>query len=108
MDFIYRCTHVGRPLRYFITPEFNCVLTSTLLFSFIFSKQEKYTEARDVLKDISTKNLDWPEAIWEAWLTFEHIHGSMTDLEACMDKIERAQQQVNTRLAKVGIRVGEA
>ena len=70
-------------------------------------KQEKYTEAREVLKDISTKNVDWPEAIWEAWLTFEHLHGSMTDLEACLDKIERAQQQVNTRRAKV-IHVGEA
>lgn len=47
------------------------------------------------------KNLDWPEAIWEAWIAFEHLRGSVEDLDACLDKIEKAQYQVNSRRAKV-------
>ena len=47
------------------------------------------------------KNLDWPEAIWEAWLSFEHLHGSVDEVDACLDKIEKAQYQVNARRAKV-------
>lgn len=69
----------------------------------MYRKQEKYVEAREVFREVSTKNLDWPEAIWEAWLTFEHLHGSLPDVQDCMDKIERAQQQVAARRAKVSI-----
>jgi hypothetical protein len=54
-----------------------------------------------VFRDIANKNLDWPEAIWEAWLSFEHAHGSLDELEDCMDKVEQAQTQVNIRRAKV-------
>lgn len=48
------------------------------------------------------KNLDWPEAIWEAWISFEHLHGSVDQVNACLDKVEKAQYQVNVRRAKVG------
>jgi squamous cell carcinoma antigen recognized by T-cells 3 len=47
------------------------------------------------------KNLDWPEAIWEAWILFEHLHGSVELVDACLDKVEKAQYQVNIRRAKV-------
>jgi squamous cell carcinoma antigen recognized by T-cells 3 len=47
------------------------------------------------------KNLDWPEAIWEAWLSFEHLYGSVHEVDECLDKIEKAQYQVNTRRTKV-------
>lgn len=47
------------------------------------------------------KNLDWPEAIWDAWISFEQLHGSVIELEDALDRIQRAQTQVNNRRAKV-------
>lgn len=61
----------------------------------------KYEEARKVFRDVSTKNIDWPEAVWEAWLAFEHVHGLASGLQNCIDRIEKAQQQVNAKRAKV-------
>ena len=51
-----------------------------------------YDEARKVFRDVAPKNLDWPEAVWEAWSAFEHVHGSLEELEDCLDRIERAQK----------------
>jgi hypothetical protein len=36
--------------------------------------------------DIHTKQIDWPEAIWDAWALFEHLHGSVTDIENCLEQ----------------------
>lgn len=47
------------------------------------------------------KHLDWSEAIWEAWISFEQLYGSVEEIDYCLDKIEKAQYQVNTRRAKV-------
>ncbi|KAF9497742.1 hypothetical protein BDN71DRAFT_1504719 [Pleurotus eryngii] len=66
----------------------------------ILTKQDKHDAARAVYKDIHTKNLDWPEVIWDAWLTFEHLYGTVQDIEYCLDRIEKAQYQVNMRRAK--------
>lgn len=57
-------------------------------------------KARATFKDAAFKNLDWPEAILEAWLTFEHLHGSVKDVDACLDTIGQAQHKINTRRAK--------
>ncbi|KAF8187328.1 hypothetical protein K438DRAFT_1972956 [Mycena galopus ATCC 62051] len=46
------------------------------------------------------KTLDWPEAIWEAWLAFEHLHGSVQQIDLCGDKVQKAQYVVNMRHAK--------
>lgn len=56
--------------------------------------------ARTVFSDLVYKNLDWPEAIWESWIAFEHQYGSVEELEACLDKVEKAQAQINMRRAK--------
>ncbi|KAI0081583.1 hypothetical protein K474DRAFT_1703756 [Panus rudis PR-1116 ss-1] len=64
------------------------------------TKLEHYDTARKTFKDIALKNLDWPEAIWEAWVQFEHLHGSVKDIEECLDRIEKARAQVNARRAK--------
>ena len=66
-------------------------------------RKDEYDEARSVFSDLAYKDLDWPEAIWEAWVSFEHQHGSIEELEACLDKVERAQYQINMRRAKVSI-----
>ena len=59
-----------------------------------------YDDARKVFRDIANKNLDWPEAIWESWVAFEQLHGSVEQLEDCLDRVERARTQVNARRAK--------
>lgn len=67
------------------------------------SKHLQFDEARKVFTDIHTKQLDWPEAIWEAWVSFEHLHGTLEEIESCLDKIEKAQYQTNARRAKVSL-----
>ena len=54
-----------------------------------------------MFKDICMKNLDWPEAMWDAWLAFEQLHGSVDELEHAMDKVEFAQGQTSLRRQKV-------
>ncbi|KLO06957.1 hypothetical protein SCHPADRAFT_670625 [Schizopora paradoxa] len=62
--------------------------------------QGKIDEARAVYAEVAGKKVDWPEAIFDAWESFEHLHGSLESLQDCLQKVERAQQQVNTRRAK--------
>ncbi|TFK40639.1 hypothetical protein BDQ12DRAFT_601697 [Crucibulum laeve] len=63
-------------------------------------KNEQYDEARGVFMDIHLKQFDWPEAIWEAWISFEHLHGTLEEVETCLDKVEKAQYQLNLRRVK--------
>ncbi|KAL1745101.1 hypothetical protein HDZ31DRAFT_37139 [Schizophyllum fasciatum] len=63
-------------------------------------KQRNTDAARQVFSEVHGKHLDWPEAVWDAWLNFEHMHGSVDDIDDCLDKIERARYQVNARRAK--------
>ncbi|KAG6841698.1 hypothetical protein C0991_007968 [Blastosporella zonata] len=69
-------------------------------------KYQQYERAEKVFLDIHTKNLDWPEAIWEAWINFEQLYGSVEGLEQCLDKVETAQYQVNVRRAKEAEKAG--
>ncbi|KAF9811778.1 hypothetical protein IEO21_06434 [Rhodonia placenta] len=66
----------------------------------ILIKQGLYVDARNVFRDVCAKNLDWSEALWEAWVSFEQLHGSVEEFEDCLDRIERAQFQVAARRAK--------
>ncbi|KIM54604.1 hypothetical protein SCLCIDRAFT_136495 [Scleroderma citrinum Foug A] len=56
--------------------------------------------ARSTFKDVSTKNLDYPEALWDAWINFEYAHGSLASLEDTMARIERARTQAEARRMK--------
>ena len=64
------------------------------------SKQHLYNDARTVFRDVANKNLDWPEAIWDAWIQFEQVFGSVEELEDCLDRVERARERVNMKRAK--------
>ncbi|KZP31530.1 hypothetical protein FIBSPDRAFT_776202 [Athelia psychrophila] len=63
-------------------------------------RAEKQKTARAIFSDIAMKQLDWPEAVWDAWIAFEHQHGTVEQLEACLDKVEKAQYSVNMHRAK--------
>ncbi|EGN98450.1 hypothetical protein SERLA73DRAFT_169409 [Serpula lacrymans var. lacrymans S7.3] len=71
-----------------------------IAYTDVLIKTDRYDLARATFQDICMKNIDWPEAIWEAWLAFEHLYGSVESIEACMDRVERAQYQVNMRRSK--------
>ncbi|KAI0769831.1 RNA-binding protein Prp24 [Fomes fomentarius] len=66
----------------------------------VLIRQHLYDDARQVFREIAMRNLDWPEAIWDAWISFEQLHGSVIELEDALDRIQRAQTQVNNRRAK--------
>ncbi|KAI0771140.1 RNA-binding protein Prp24 [Trametes elegans] len=66
----------------------------------VLIKQHMHDDARKVFRDIAMKNLDWPEAVWDAWLAFEQLYGSVEQIEDALDRVERAQTQVNARRAK--------
>ncbi|KAI0669180.1 RNA-binding protein Prp24 [Trametes maxima] len=66
----------------------------------ILTKQRMYEDARKVFRDIAPKHLDWPEAVWDAWVSFEQLYGSVEQIEEALDRVERAQIQVNARRAK--------
>ncbi|KAF9527604.1 hypothetical protein CPB83DRAFT_934295 [Crepidotus variabilis] len=70
-------------------------------------KHQKHNEARQLFSEISTKNLDWPEALWDAWISFEQLHGSVETIDEAMDKVEKAQQAVQTKRAKEAKRAAE-
>ncbi|KAI6044840.1 hypothetical protein EDC04DRAFT_2560886 [Pisolithus marmoratus] len=53
--------------------------------------------ARSTFEEISTKNLDYPEALWDAWINFEYAHGSLASLEEALARIERTRTQVEAR-----------
>ncbi|KAJ7855952.1 hypothetical protein B0H14DRAFT_2353000 [Mycena olivaceomarginata] len=74
--------------------------TAWISYTDALIKNSQLDKARKTFIDLHLKNLDWPEAVWEAWLAFEHLHGSVEQIDACGDKIEKAQYVVNTRRAK--------
>ncbi|KAF9454778.1 hypothetical protein P691DRAFT_716623 [Macrolepiota fuliginosa MF-IS2] len=69
-------------------------------------KNQKYDEARSVFSDVCMKQIDWPEAIWEAWISFEQLYGSVADMEACLEKVLKAQYLNNDRRVKEAERAG--
>ncbi|PCH39752.1 hypothetical protein WOLCODRAFT_136486 [Wolfiporia cocos MD-104 SS10] len=66
----------------------------------VLIKKGLYDDVRKVFRDICMKNLDWPEAMWDAWISFEQVYGSVESLEDAFDRIERAQVQITMRRAK--------
>ena len=55
-------------------------------------------------KDISSKNLDYPEALWDAWITLEYAHNSLASLKNAIAHIGRARTQVEARHMKYVLR----
>ncbi|KAH9925424.1 RNA-binding protein Prp24 [Epithele typhae] len=71
-----------------------------LAYTDVLAKKNLHSEARTVFKDIAMKNLDWPEAIWDAWVSFEQVNGTVQDLENALERIQKAQTQVNAKRAR--------
>jgi hypothetical protein len=67
----------------------------------IFSRIDHHDLARKTFQDMNTKNLDYPEALWDARHNFEHAHGSLSSLAEAINKITQAGAQPETRRARV-------
>lgn len=66
----------------------------------VLIRTDHHDLARKTFQDMSTKNLDYPEALWDAWHNFEHAHGSLSSLEEAINKITQARAQLETRRAR--------
>ncbi|BEI87723.1 uncharacterized protein CcaverHIS019_0104410 [Cutaneotrichosporon cavernicola] len=53
--------------------------------------RERYNKA------IQGPDLDWPEAVFEAFTTFENVHGSLETIQAARKHIGTAQKKLNRR-----------
>ncbi|PVF92511.1 hypothetical protein CPB86DRAFT_769315 [Serendipita vermifera] len=63
--------------------------------------ERKAIEARRVFKDASQrKGLDWPEAIWERWITFEYQFGSLDDIEKALGAVKEHKKAEDIRRIK--------
>ena len=48
-------------------------------------KEKQISNARKILKDLSQrKGIDWPEAIWDRWVSLEHLFGRNDDVQKCL------------------------
>lgn len=98
MDQLYRCTHVG--------------VRSTRLIRIanhsLNRDEGKFDEARLTFLNIAGRRLDWPEMIFDAWTSFEHLYGTLEDLQACLDRVEREQANVNAKRLKEAERASQA
>jgi len=92
MGRIHRCPHVCNSFVHIRFATFNL---------HGFRRSDHHDLARSTFKDVSTKNLDYPEALWDAWINFEYAHGSLASLEDAMARIERARTRVEARRMKV-------
>ncbi|CAK9779644.1 hypothetical protein CC85DRAFT_289288 [Cutaneotrichosporon oleaginosum] len=53
--------------------------------------RERYNKA------IQRPDLDWPEAVYEAFITFENVHGTLEALQTARKHIATAQKKLNRR-----------
>lgn len=65
------------------------------------SRRNKLNIVRSIfVNSIERTDLDWPEAVYEAFLRFETIHGSLQTLAQAMAKIDTEQQKLERRRQK--------
>ncbi|KAI6145673.1 hypothetical protein EDD17DRAFT_1653003 [Pisolithus thermaeus] len=73
---------------------------SWVAYTDVLIRTDHHNLARSTYQEVSTKNLDYPEALWDAWINFEYAHGSLVSLEEALARVERARTQVEARRIK--------
>ncbi|KGB79737.2 hypothetical protein CNBG_5575 [Cryptococcus deuterogattii R265] len=64
-------------------------------------RRDDVDQAREILeKSIQRTDLDWPEAIYEAFIQLEVVHGSPQTLQGARKKIEKEQEKLAKRREK--------
>ena len=70
-----------------------------------YRKENKIEETRATYKSINYKVLDWPEAVLNSWILFEHLYGSASDIQECVDTVQKIQIAIDLKRAKVTSRL---
>jgi hypothetical protein len=66
------------------------------------SKEKKISIAREVLKGLTQrKGIDWPDPIWERWISLEHLFGRNEDVQGCLDIIAKRRQIEEEKRKKI-------
>ena len=66
------------------------------------SRRGNIDEARQAfISAIQRSDLDWPEAIYDAFVQFENVHGDLTSLLAATKMVGKEQDKVTKRREKV-------
>lgn len=60
--------------------------------------------ARKVFKDAATptRNMDYPQALWNAWMNYEERWGSVTQLEHAIARVRKMGEDLSKKAAQVG------
>ncbi|KAI9024089.1 hypothetical protein DFJ74DRAFT_667240 [Hyaloraphidium curvatum] len=59
-----------------------------------------YEKCRTLFKQAVNRNLDWPEALFDAWLSFEREHGDIHATYAAMERIGVRRRQLAAKMEK--------
>ena len=65
------------------------------------SKQDDVEAARKLFAAASKKRLDYPEYLFDAWVTLEHRDGTLDTLETALTTVRREMKYVNARRQRV-------
>lgn len=70
--------------------------------SFLTQRLQQYEKARTVYKSASTpsRTIDYPQAIWNAWVAFEEIHGTVDQLEHALKRVRKMTQDLTKKAAQ--------
>ncbi|KIO31343.1 hypothetical protein M407DRAFT_220481 [Tulasnella calospora MUT 4182] len=62
----------------------------------------EYDKARAVYKNASTpsRSIDYPQAVWSAWVAFEEIHGTVDQLEHAIKRVRKMTQDLAKKAAQ--------
>ncbi|KAG8982971.1 Splicing factor, partial [Tulasnella sp. 427] len=69
--------------------------------TFLTLRLQQYEKARTVYKSASTpsRNIDYPQAIWNAWVAFEEAYGSVEQLEHAIKRVRKMTQDLSKKAA---------
>lgn len=66
-------------------------------------RHAEYARARSTLKIAAKRvGMNWPEVIWDTWLSFEHHHGSIEQVNTALTQISILSEDLARRRAEVG------
>lgn len=80
----------------------SATATRTLGLTRLHSQRLNYAKARTLFRNAVNKALDWPEAVWEAWIQFEDFYGTVESLETAKTRVTYLEEARQKKQMKVG------
>jgi len=78
-------------------------LTHQLIDFVIRHALKNYEQAREVYQNACnpSRNLDYPQAVWEAWISFEEYHGTASQLNHAKARVKKMGEALAKKIAQV-------